>query len=221
MRKHHVFNLALLAGLVVTGAACERDTRDRADRNLDEMNRRANEDVHELGREARDVGRDVGERAKDVGREVHERGAETARGVGDKTRELGQGITQEGRELREDVTGDRAPAQLDAAERETRIATLNAVVATTESQPAVIRALASATALTSTDRAAIDDKLQLLQARADEAKTLIGTLREVEPANWTARNEVIDDAMRRVDAARDDAWQALNDAADHTPSAMR
>jgi hypothetical protein len=85
----------------------------------------------------------------------------------------------------------------------------------------VIRALASAADVTSTDRAAIDDKLQLLQARADEAKTLIGTLREVEPANWTARNEVIDDAMRRVDAARDDAWQALNDAADHTPSAMR
>jgi hypothetical protein len=175
------------------------------------MNRRANEDVHELGRKAKDVGRDVGERAKDVGRDV-----------GDKTRELGQGIAQEGRELREDVTRDRAPAaQLDEADRETRIATLNAVIATTESQPAVIRALASAASLTSTDRAAIDDKLQLLQARADEAKTLIGTLREVEPANWTARNEVIDDAMRRVDTARDDAWQALNDAADHTPSAMR
>lgn len=200
MRKHHVFNLALLAGLVVTGAACERDTRDRADRNLDEMNRRADEDVHELGRKAKDVGRDVGDRAKDVGRDIRD----------------------EGRELRDDVHGERAAApQLDAADREGKMATLNAIVATTESQPEVIRAVESISSLTATDQAAIDEKLQLLQARTDEAKTLIGTLREVEPANWSARTEVIDDAMRRLDTARDDAWQALNDAANHAPTSMR
>lgn len=112
---------------------------------------------------------------------------------------------------------DRA-FQLD---QQNRIATLTGVHATIASQPAIIKAAAVPLALSESDRALVDEKVQELQRRIDETSTLIMSLDRVAPSNWTARNDVVDDAMRRLDASRDAAWQALHDAANHAPTSMR
>ena len=68
-------------------------------------------------------------------------------------------------------------------------------------QPIIINTMAQVFPLTEAGRAQVTEKLQALQMRFDEAKNLI-----------EAGDAQAPDAMKKLDAARKDAWDALDKA---------
>ena len=114
-------------------------------------------------------------------------------------------IAKEGAEL--------AKAQSEFEFRRTaRINALRAELAVLATQPNLISTMSQNFALTDDARAHISEKLAVFQLRLDEARNMIEGLVHVDAAQWTARHDAVRDAMKRVDDARDGAWDALEDA---------
>ncbi|MBV8763015.1 MAG: hypothetical protein JO257_37360 [Deltaproteobacteria bacterium] len=88
------------------------------------------------------------------------------------------------------------------ARRELRVRSLEAELQVIATQPVIINTMARVFPLTEAARARVTEKLTLLQMRFDEAKN---ALRDPDEAKAT-------EAMKRLEAARKDAWDALDKA---------
>jgi hypothetical protein len=99
--------------------------------------------------------------------------------------------------------------------------TLRAVHGITASQSMLINAVASSLPLVDTDRAKINEKVQLIQMRLDESANLIQALETVDANNWEPRERDVSNAMNRLEDARQDAWDALDDAKRLDQTSMR
>jgi conjugal transfer/entry exclusion protein len=102
-----------------------------------------------------------------------------------------------------------------------RVQTLRAVHGVAASQPVLINAFASSLPIVEADKAMINEKLQILQTRLDEAANQIQTLKSVDATTWDQRHDDVNKAMDRVEDARKDAWQALKDAKRNDQTSMR
>jgi hypothetical protein len=96
------------------------------------------------------------------------------------------------------VACSRGSQKPPAPQRDRGLVAQLQVIAT---QPVIISTMAAAFPLTEAGRAQVTEKLQALQMRFDEAKNL------VESGDPQAA-----DAVKRLDAARKEAWDALDKA---------
>ena len=105
---------------------------------------------------------------------------------------------------------DQAVAQRAAheARHDLRALSLRGKVEVAASQPYLIRTLADALPLSAAGRAQVHEQLQVLQMRIDEARDAVRALDGAPEAELAQREAAVD----RLDAARADAWSALNDA---------
>lgn len=106
-------------------------------------------------------------------------------------------------------------------QRMVRVQTLRAVHAIAAAQPVLIGAIASAQAMPQADRARVNEKVALLQMRLDESANLIQSLDGVGPERWVDREREVSDAMNRLEDARADAWEALDEANQLDQTSMR
>ncbi len=97
----------------------------------------------------------------------------------------------------------RRTARVDA------LAAQRSVIAT---QPGLISALADAAPLTSAGREAVDAKIQTLDLRLDDMANRLNELRAAGPDDWRMSDDATTSAMKQLDDARADAWQALQNA---------
>lgn len=100
-----------------------------------------------------------------------------------------------------------------------RIATLMIAHDLTTTQAALIGVLARDTPITDAARGDVNEKLTRLHTRLDEASNLIEGLQHVTIDGWEDRNTAATDAMKRLDDARADAWEALEEAPHTDPNA--
>jgi hypothetical protein len=82
------------------------------------------------------------------------------------------------------------------------------VVAT---QPMLISTISTQTALTDKARADLAEKMQVFQMRIDEAGNAIEAVQSTDATSFEDRNDDASKAMDRLEDAREDAWEALND----------
>lgn len=103
--------------------------------------------------------------------------------------------------------------------RMARVNTMRAELAVLATQPNLISTMSQNFALTDAGRVKVNEKLALFQMRLDETRNLIEGLMKVDAAQWTARHDAVRDAMKKLDDARDEAWDALEDAPRVAPPA--
>jgi len=107
---------------------------------------------------------------------------------------------------------DLKTAEVDfTVQRGNRAASLRAVHRVVASQPMLINTLAGVTALTDNSRSDLAEKMQILQMRVYEAGNTIEALQSAEADGFEDRNDAAAKAMDRLEDAREDAWEALND----------
>lgn len=99
-----------------------------------------------------------------------------------------------------------------AARRQTRYRALDAQLQVIATQPIMINAMAKVFPLTEAGRAFVTAKLQTLQMRFDEAKNQVVLVRTSLVDHFSDADEMATAAMRRLDDARKDAWDALDKA---------
>ena len=128
-------------------------------------------------------------------------------------RELPDGDVVKGTKAVLEEAGDLARAA-DRFERQKsrRLAALQLSHDLAASQTGLISVLARDMPITDAARGEINGKLTRLQMRLDEATNLIEGLMRVQLDGWEARNTDVTDAMKRLEDARKDAWDALEDA---------
>lgn len=106
-----------------------------------------------------------------------------------------------------------AEAQSDfETRRAIRMNELRATHAVIASQPLLINTMAENFGLTDKGRTDVIDKLTVFQMRLDEAGNMIEGLQSATAADWKDRNDKASEAMERLDDARKDAWDTLEDA---------
>jgi hypothetical protein len=225
------FILPLCAGLAASAACSKEDTRDNAENaaenvrdktgdlqdraeDLQEVREDQAEELRDRDTERTGVARNgVVETTKDVGEVAHDR-ADMAKDTVDDLKDDSKDMMKKGIEARD--------AQKDFEyQRLVRVQTLRAVHGITGSQPMLINAIASSEALVDADRAKVNEKLQMVQTRLDEAANLIQGLETVDANNWEPRDRDVADAMNRLEDAREDAWEALDDAKRLDQTSMR
>ncbi|MEO7094876.1 MAG: hypothetical protein ABI175_16575 [Polyangiales bacterium] len=153
---------------------------------------------------------DVNENIRDRRETVAEKARDNARDVADEAKDVGKGA----RKLA-DAEHDFKYAKM------VRVQTLRAVHAVIASQPMLINSFSSSLPIVEGDRAMINEKMQIMQMRLDEAGNAIETLNGVEASSWEQRHDDVNKAMNRLDDAREDAWKALDDAKRLDRTSMR
>lgn len=233
-------NVAIAAALLAGTAACDKDneTRKEADRAAENVN----DQVEDLREDSKDLAETAADKREDVREEANEAAKDTvedmndlrekttdsdlrdeARDVDENARERIADVRDEARDSAEDVAEDMAPVGKNARElqeaqnefayrRMVRIQTLRGVHAVGASQPMLINSIATSYPLEASDRAKVNEKLQVFQMRVDEAGNVIQSLEQVGPADWEARNDAATKALERLEDAREDAWEELHDA---------
>jgi len=96
--------------------------------------------------------------------------------------------------------------------KEVRLLGIHAERAMLGSQPNMIATFAEQLPLTVKDRAAVTAKVATFTARLADADAQITGLETATADQWIVRDAATIDAMRRLEAARDDAWSALKNA---------
>ena len=99
-----------------------------------------------------------------------------------------------------------------AARRQNRYRALDAQLQVIATQPILINTMAKVFPLTEAGRTLVTAKLQTLQMRFDEAKNQVALVRTCSAEQCEDVDERATDAMNRLDAAREDAWDALDKA---------
>ncbi len=99
-----------------------------------------------------------------------------------------------------------------AARRQNRYRALDAQLQVIATQPLLINTMAKVLPLTEAGRALVTTKLQALQMRFDEAKNQVALVRTCSTEQCKDADDRATDAMNRLDAARKDAWDALDKA---------
>jgi len=120
---------------------------------------------------------------------------------------------------RKTVELDRDTASFDTR-REFRLIGLRAEHAMVAPQGEMIESLSAQLPITDAGRKDIDAKVDVFQKRSAEAATSISNLETATPGEWTERDGAADDAMKKLETARDDAWKAFKEAkrAEHRSS---
>ena len=98
------------------------------------------------------------------------------------------------------------------ARREVRYRALDAQLQVIASQPFIINTMAKVFPLTEAGRARVTASLQALQMRFDEAKNLVGLVRTSPAATFKDADDRATAAVKKLDDARKDAWDALDKA---------
>lgn len=137
------------------------------------------------------------------------------------TKDSVEDVKDESRDLMKEGIATRDAQKEFEYRRLVRVQTLRAVHSITAQQPMLISAVASSRALVEKDRAKIDEKVQLVQMRLDETANLIQGLDRVDADHWDGRERDVSDAMKRLEDAREDAWEALDDAKRIDQTSMR
>lgn len=228
---HRLTYLALAVGLATAGACSKDKTRDNAEN--------AAENVRDKTEDLKDEAKDLQEVAKDQDEELRDRDLErtgvTRNGVVETTKEVGE-VAEDRADLAKDTVEDvndeakdlskTSIATRDAQkefeyQRLVRVQTLRAVHAIAGTQPMLINAITSSQAIPEVDRAKVNEKVQLVQMRLDECANLIQSLDGVDAAHWVDREKAASDAMNRLEDAREDAWEALDEANQLDQTSMR
>lgn len=104
--------------------------------------------------------------------------------------------------------------------RETRLIGLRSEHSMIAPQGEMIESLSAQLPITDDGRKEIDAKVDVFQKRSAEAASTIASLQNATPDEWTARDGAADDAMKKLESARDDAWKAFKEAkrAEHRSS---
>jgi hypothetical protein len=106
----------------------------------------------------------------------------------------------------------RATAASFADHKEARLLGVHVERGLLAAQPGVISTFADQLVMADDARAAIDDKLRVVEQRLVDADSSITALETATPDTWPARDAATTTAMRRLEAARDDAWEAVKAA---------
>jgi hypothetical protein len=202
MRKLRNTLLALLAGFAASTACSKDDTRDNAEN--------AAEAVREKTTDLQDNSKDLAETAKDKAEDLRDESKDTAEDINDEAKDV----------MKSGIAARDAQKEFEY-QRMVRVQTLRGVHGIIASQPLLINAVASARALVDADRSKIAEKVQLVQMRLDEAANLIQSLEGVDANHWEGRERETADAMNRLEDAREDAWEALDDAKTIDRTSMR
>ncbi len=194
--------------VVETARDHARDLKDKAgDKAADTI-----EDVNDLKKdmhdrvasdtdETVDEAHEVADNARDNRDAVREKAADNAKDVSDEMKDVSK------------EAADTKHAQFDFGyARLTRVGTLRAVHALALSQPQLINAFAHDVTLNDKERGLVNEKLQILMTRLDEAGNQIEALASVPAETWEQRHDDVNKAMDRLEDARDDAWDALHAA---------
>lgn len=184
------------------------DLRDKAGKNagdtiedVNDLNKDMNDRVASNTDKTVDEAHDVAENARDNRDDVREKAADNAKDVSDEMKDVAK------------EAADVKHAQFDFGyARLTRVGTLRAVHALAMSQPQMINAFAHDVTLDDQERGLINEKLQILMTRLDEAGNQIEALATVPAETWEQRHDDVNKAMDRLEDARDDAWDALHAA---------
>lgn len=231
-------NLLLIAAVLFAGTACQKN--DKTGKEADHQADRVNENAKDLREESREVAEVSNDRLDDLRKQAADKAKDTAEDVKDlsedaadrirahakQTRDDVAEVAEEAREDREDVRDTARANAKDVADeskdvgkqaldledaqnefeyaRMVRIATLRGVQSVAASQTALINAFAA----TPQER----EKLQIFQMRVDEAGNQIQALQGVPATTWEQRHDDVKKAMSRLEDAREDAWEALDDA---------
>lgn len=153
----------------------------------------------ESARRADNAAEEVTEARDDLRREVDE--------VGRTSDKLGasKAIVKE--------AGRLARAQAEFEQRRThRIQVMRAQHEVIGTQTLLISTMAKSFPLTDAGRADVNEKLTTFQSRLDEAANIIQGLQNVDAERWLERSHEATEAMQRLEDARHDAWEALDDA---------
>ncbi len=192
MFKLRFMYFALALGLAAS-TACNKDkTRDNAEN--------AAEAVNDKTDNLKDESKDLAETAKDKSDDLADKSKETVEDVEDAYKDVSK-TAVETRDAQKEFEYQRL----------VRVQTLRAVHGITASQPMLVDAIISAQAMPDADRAKVNEKVQLVQMRLDESAKLIQGLEGVDAAHWVDRERAVADAMNRLEDAREDAWEALDD----------
>ena len=199
--------LFVAAAIAVLPMACKDDVRkdaDKAAENVQDQREDLREESKELKEAIKDTKEDVRDQAiadTDMGRELNEKQAENnAEDIADNSKEVAE------------QAGELKTAEADfAVRRGNRVAQLRSVHSVVASQPMLINTLAGVTALTDKARADLSEKMQIFQMRVDEAGNTIEMLQTTDANGFEDRNDAASKAMDRLEDAREDAWEALND----------
>jgi hypothetical protein len=180
---NHIGKLLMATAIAVLPAACSKDdTRKEADR--------AAENVQDQREDVREDVKDLNGAMKDQDRDD----------IADQSSELKENVNE-----LNTAAGDFSVRR---GNRATQLRTIHSVVA---SQPMLINALSGVTALTDKARADLSEKMQVFQMRVDEAGNAIEAIQAADAAGFEDKNDAAAKAMDRLEDARDDAWEALND----------
>jgi uncharacterized protein YoxC len=218
-------SLVAAAVLIAASAACTKksETRQEADRAAENVTER----VEDLKEESRELAETAKERADDInaidevrrpapvapgrvdvpelitrqGDDDEERNADVVEDISDEAKDVGESA----RELEEATSEFRH-------RRMVRVGTLRAVHSVAASQPMLINAISQSFSLAPNDRAEVQEKLTIFQMRLDEAGNAIQSLELVEARDWESRNDAASKAIERVEDARDQVWEALEEA---------
>jgi len=177
-----------------------KDVQDRADN--DNQKKAIDKDVDQ----ANDLAKDSADRRDDI----RDKATVVAKDVADEQKDVGH----EARELRDDQDEFKF-------RRLVRVQTLEGVLGVARAQPALVNAFAHNFGYADADRAQVDEKVQILQSRLDDAANQVKALKQVDAQTWDQRSDDVDKAMDRVEDARKDAWQALKDAKKNDQTSMR
>jgi hypothetical protein len=96
--------------------------------------------------------------------------------------------------------------------KEVRLLGIHAERAMLGSQPNMIATFADQLPLRAKDRIAVTAKVATFTARLADADAQISGLETATVDQWIVRDAATTNAMRRLEAARDDAWSALKNA---------
>lgn len=204
----------LAASVVVLPMACKNETRKEADK--------AAENVKDQREDLKDESKDLKEAIKDQKENVHD----YAKSDTDMTRSMNEkqvehNAKEVGEESKE-VSGAAKDVAVAEGEfdikRHDRVSQLRLVHGVKASQPMLINAIAGATPLTDKARADLSEKMQTFQMRLDEAGNAIEALQSADASGFEDRNDAASEAMDKVEDARKDAWEALNDGDRIQPS---
>jgi hypothetical protein len=219
--------LFMAAALAVVPMACKDDVRKDADKAAENLQDKK-ENLREESKQLKEAIEEQREASQDYAK------ARAGRSDDGKIAGLPEKAVEKANEAEvknnaKEIVGESKDVAKKAGEMTTaestfdlkrynRVQQLRAVHTIIAMQPALISTLASVTALTDRARADVAEKLQIFQMRIDEAGNAIEMLQMTSENNFKDRNDAAAKAVERLDDARGDAWEALNDGDRIQPS---
>ena len=231
--------LFVAVAIACAPAACKKDAGDEAENaaeNLQEQREDLAEETRELNEAVQEQAEDQRELAQEAAEDRAEAQREPAEVVED---DRVAGLPENASGRLDEAEGDRnanevADESEDVAEqaqelqaasadfearRAERLTSARAVHSVISAEPTMITTFAGMAPLTVEARNDLNEKMQVLQMRLDEAANAIESLRATDASTFEDRDDVVENAMDRLQEARDDAWEALDDGDRMEPAA--